>query len=226
MRSASIAPSRRRLLALTATTALGVLLAGCTTHAVAPMSAAAIAPEREGPHKFKEYTVYWAGMEVDGARLTDADSPAFFDTLYAPVGFTLYYGNCEGRGALRDGGCTLPLRITTTIYTAHSDASYGTQRWTEIHGVPAVVYDGGDAIEIYTDHQDVDIVADSPARAASAAAALEPFNRVPSPGWPAFPQPVYTPDPPQAQLNGNTGPTGVTGATTGIGPPSQLEPAP
>jgi hypothetical protein len=225
MHLAPIGSRQRHLLSLAGIVGVGAALAGCTTHAVPPISAAAIAPEREGPHKFKEYTVYWSGMEVDGTRLTDADSPTLFG-LYAPVGFTLYYGNCQGRGTLRDGGCTLPLKITTSIYTAHSDASYGTQHWTAIHGVPAVVYDGGDAIEIYTDHQDIDIVADTPARAADAARALEPFNRIPSPGWPAFPQPVYTPDPPQAQLNGDTGPTGVTGATTTIAPPSQLEPAP
>jgi hypothetical protein len=223
MRFAPIGSSLRRRVSLAGIVAFGAVLAGCTTHAVAPISAAAIAPQREGPHKFREYTVYWPGMEVEGARLTDADSPTFF---YSPVGFTMYYGNCEGRGTLRDGGCTLPLKVTTSIYSSHSDASYGTQRWTEVHGVPAVVYDGGDAIEIYTDHQDIDIVADSPARAMAAAAALEPFNRIPSPNWPAFPQPVYTPDPPEAQLNGDSGPTGVTGATTAIAPPSQLEPAP
>jgi len=60
----------------------------------------------------------------------------------------------------------------------------------------------------------------------AAAAALEPFNRTPSANWPAFPQPVYTPNPPQAPLAGASGPSGVTGATTAIAPPPELEPSP
>ncbi len=191
--------------------ACAAVLAGCTTHPPAPISATAIDATA---HSFKEYTVYWAGREIDGVRLTDADSPAFF---YSPVGFTMYYGDCEGRGILHDGGCTFPLKITTSIYSAHSDASFGPQRWITLHGVPAVVYHGGNDIEIYTDRMDIDIVGDSPARALAAAKALAPFNRVPSTAWPAFPQPEYTPNPPA---------TGVTGETTAIAPPPQLEPSP
>jgi hypothetical protein len=206
----------RRRPALAAVVACAVVLAGCSTHPVPPITPAALAAARS----FREYVDYWAGLAVDGVRLTVADTP---DDFYSPVGFTMYYGNCEGRGTLRDGGCTLPLKITTTIYSPHSDASFGPQHWVEVHGVPAVVYDGGKEMEIYTDHQDIDIVADSRARAAAAAAALEPFNRVPSP---PFPQPLYTPNPPQVSLNGASGPTGATGATTGLAPPPELEPAP
>ncbi|MGA2007584.1 MAG: hypothetical protein ABSH27_08525 [Solirubrobacteraceae bacterium] len=209
----------RRRPALAAVVALAVVLTGCSTHEVSPITPAALASARA----FSEYLDFWAGLSVDGVPLTVADTPNDF---YSPVGFTMYYGNCEGRGTLRDGGCTLPLKITTTIYSPHSDASFGPQHWVEVHGVPAVVYDGGKEIEIYTDHQDVDIVADSPARAAAAAAALKPFNRVLPPGAPDFPQPLYTPNPPQVSLNGASGPTGATGATTGLAPPPQLEPAP
>ena len=63
----------------------------------------------------------------------------------------------------------------------------------------------------------------------AAAQALTLFNRIPTAGSPAFPQPIYTPNPPQAELNGQTGatgPTGATGATSAIAPPAQLEPAP
>jgi hypothetical protein len=221
MRFACFRPGLRYRPPLAAIVALGALLAGCSTHPVGPISVTALASARH----FKEYTVYWAGLEVDGVHLTEADSPTLF-SLYTPVGFIVYYGNCEGRGPLRDGGCTLPLKITTNIYESHSDASFGPQHWIEIHGVSAVVYGGGDDLEIYTDHQDIDIVADSPARAMAAAAALEPFNRTPSANWPAFPQPVYTPNPPQAPLAGASGPSGVTGATTPIAPPPELEPSP
>lgn len=186
------------------------------------MSATAI----ETARAFKEFTVYWAGPAVGNARVTEADSPLYFN---APVGFTMYYGNCEPRGGLHDGGCTLPLKITTSIYSAHSDASFGNQRWVQFHGVPAVIYHGGDDIELYTDHMNVDIVADSPQRAVAAAVALHPFNRGTSTSFPAFPQPYFTVDPSQAELDAQaatTGPTTATGATSTVGPPSELEPAP
>jgi hypothetical protein len=202
--------------------AAGAVLGGCTTHPVPPISAQGLASARA----FKEFTVYWAGPKVNGAPLTGAVSPRYF---YAPVGFTAYYGTCEGRGILRDQGCTLPLKITTSVYSPHSDAPFGPQRWLTLHGVPAVVYHGGKDIEIYTDRMDIDIAADSPARALAAARALEPFNRTPTPGFPAFPQPYYTPNLSQAEINaqaGATGTTGVTGATSDIAPPAALEPAP
>ena len=200
----------------------GAVLAGCTTHPAPPISAKALASARA----FKEFTVYWAGVAVNGAPLTAAVSPADF---YAPVGFAMYYGDCEGRGILHDEGCTLPLKITTSVYSPHSDASFGPQQWLQLHGVPAVIYHGGDEIEIYIDRKEIDIVADTPARALAASRALEPFNRTPTPDFPAFPQPVYTPNLSRAQLNaqaGATGPTGVTGATSDIAPPTALEPSP
>jgi hypothetical protein len=213
---------RRRAAALLATVVGAAALAGCTTHQVPPISAAALLTARA----FKEYTVYWAGPAVGNARVTEADSPLYF---YAPVGFTMYYGNCEPRGGLHDGGCTLPLKITTSIYSAHSDASFGPQRWVQFHGVPAVIYHGGHAIELYTDRMDVDIVADTPQRAVAAAEALHPFNRGASSDFPAFPQPYYTVNPTQAELDAQaaaTGPTTATGATSKLGPPSELEPTP
>ncbi len=197
-----------------------VVLAGCSTHPPQPISATALAAARS----FKSYTVYWAGTSFDGLHLTDADSPFEF---YAPVGFTMYYGTCEGRGVLHDGGCTLPLKVTTSIYSPHSDASFGPQQWVTLHGVPAVVHDGGREIEIYTDKMDIDVSADSAARALAAAKALVPFNRTPSPGWPAFPPPSYIPNPPPATaVPGSTGLTGSTGATSAIMPPAELQPAP
>jgi hypothetical protein len=215
---------RCRAAGLLASVAGAAALAGCTTHQVPPLSAAAIASART----FKEYTVYWAGPAIGKARVTEADSPLYF---YAPVGFTMYYGNCEPRTGLHDGGCTLPLKITTSIYSPHSDASFGSQRWVQFHGVPAVIYHGGDDIELYTDRMNVDIVADSPQRAVAAAEALTPFNRGASPDFPAFPQPYFTVNPTQALLDAQaaaaaTGPTNATGATSAIGPPSELEPTP
>ena len=208
----------RQRLPIVGILAAGAVLAGCTTHPAPPISTSALASARA----FKEYTVYWAGLEVDGTPLTQADTPRSF---YAPVGFTAYYGNCGGRGVLHDEGCNLPLKISTSVYSPHSDAAFGPQHWLQLHGVPAVVYHGGDDIEIYTDRMDIDISADSPARALDAAAALEPFNRTPSAGFPAFPQPFYTPNVSRAQLNAAGGATGATGATSDVAPPAALEPA-
>lgn len=218
MRTAHSRLRPRQRLAIVGILAAGAVLTGCTTHPAPPISAAALASARA----FKEYTVYWAGLEVNGTRLTQADTPRSF---YAPVGFTAYYGNCGGRGVLHDEGCNLPLKISTSVYSPHSDAAFGPQHWLQLHGVPAVVYHGGDDIEIYTDRMDIDISADSPARARAAAEALEPFNRTPSAGFPAFPQPFYTPNVSRAQLNAAAGATGATGATTDLAPPAALEPA-
>jgi hypothetical protein len=220
MRIASVRPAFRRRPAAVLAVAGAVVLAGCSTHPPQPISATALAAARS----FKSYTVYWAGTAFDGLHLTDADSPFEF---YAPVGFTMYYGTCEGRGILHDGGCTLPLKVTTSIYSPHSDVSFGPQQWVTLHGVPAVVYDGGHEIEIYTDKMDIDVSADSAARALAAARALVPFNRTPSPGWPAFPPPSYIPNPaPVTAIPGSTGLTGSTGATSAITPPAELQPAP
>jgi len=220
MQSTTTRRNLRRRAAVVAVLIAGILAAGCTTHQVPAISTAALAQAKT----YKSYTVYWAGTDVDGARITQVDSPLYF---YAPVGFTFYYGNCASRGGLHDGGCVLPLKITTSIYSPHSDASFGPQRWTVVHGVPAVIYDGGDDIELYTDKMNVDIVANNPARAAAAVEALRPFNRKWSIYFPEFPKPSFTPNPSQAALNaGITGPTGATGATSSVGPPPSLEPSP
>jgi len=217
---------RRRGGAAAAVAAATALLAGCSTHTAPPISAYDLRQAR----LFKEFTVYWAGPQVDGATITAADNLADFQP---GAGFALYYGDCLSRGTLRDSGCDLPLKITTNLYTAHSDISYGPQHWVLLHGVPAVVYQGGDAIEVYTDQMVIDVAAATPKLASDAAAALTPFNRAITPTFPAFPQPYYTPNPSPAQLgpqatgpSGPTGATGVTGATSDIGPPSALEPDP
>jgi len=217
----------RRGLAIPAVGATLIVLAGCATHTAPPISANDL---REAG-LFKEYTVYWAGPEVDGEPLTAADN--LYDFVSSTIGFAMYYGNCEGRGTFHTAGCTLPLKITTVRYVAHSDASFGPLRWVtlpRLNNVPAVIYHGGDDMEIYTDQQAIDIVADSPGRALAAANALRPFNRTPTASFPAFPKPFFTPGvAPVPAATGATSPTGasgVTGATSDITPPPALEPAP
>jgi hypothetical protein len=199
-----------------------VTLAGCATGPAPPISAADLASARA----FNRFTVYWAGRGVDGVPLTAADNLYNFNSN---AGFAMYYGDCESRGPLRDSGCTLPLKITTVIYEPHSDASFGPQHNVRLRGVPAVIYGGGDDIEIYTDRQAIDIAADSPRRALAAVNALEPFNRTPTADFPAFPQPYFQPGVSAEQLAlqaAATGPTGPTGATSDIVPPAALEPTP
>jgi len=199
-----------------------VTLAGCATGSAPPISASDLASARA----FNRFTVYWAGHSVDGVALTAADNLYNFN---ANAGFAMYYGDCESRGPLRDGGCTLPLKITTVIYTPHSNASFGPQHNVQLRGVPAVIYGGGDDIEIYTDRQAIDIAADSPRRALAAVKALKPFNRTPTADFPAFPQPYFQPGVSAEQLAlqaAATGPSGPTGATSDIVPPAALEPTP
>ena len=127
-----------------------------------------------------------------GVPLTQADNPLYF---YAAVGFTMYYGNCEGRGTLHDGGCNLPLRITTSIYETHSDVSFGPQQWVEFHGVPAVIYNGGDNIELYTDRMDVDIAADYARPCAGGGEGAAPVQPHPDDGLAGVPAAVLHAEP-------------------------------
>lgn len=203
------------------------LLAACDTHPAPPLSVAGLAAARA----FREYTVYWAGPSVGGTPLTAADPPTDF---YAPVGFTMYYGDCEGRGQLHDGGCLFPLKIATSIYSQRSDPSEYPLRRLHLHGVPAVQYNHGRSIEVYTDRMGVVITADTATRAMLAAKALTVFNRRFGAADPAFPAPFFTPHPGSTPPTEATGPSGasgasgasgVTGATSDIGPPSTLQPA-
>lgn len=213
--------ARANPVALIAALTVAGALAACSTHPAPAISAHDLATARA----FKKFTVYWDGPSVDGIPLTAADN--LYDFVNAYVGFAMYYGNCESRGTLRTAGCTLPVKVTTVIYVAHSNASLGPQHNVELRGVPAVIYNGGDDIEIYTDHQAIDIVADSPRRALAAAAALEPFNRIPTANFPAFPQPYFKPGLSSEELAAAAGTaSGPTGATTDIAPPAALEPAP
>lgn len=203
--------------------AVAATLAGCSTHthAAPPISVSDLASARA----FNRYTVYWAGRTVDGVPLTAADNLYDFNTS---AGFAMYYGDCASRGTFHASGCTLPVKITTLLYQPHSYISLGPHRLVRLRGVPAAIYGGGDEIEIYTDRQAIDITADSPGRALAAAAALRPFNRTPTPDFPAFPQPYYEPgiSAEQLALQAASGPSGPTGATTDITPPAALEPTP
>src|SRR5579872_4173545 len=106
--------ARRFLRAAAPLAGAAALISGCTTHPAPPISASDLSQAGF----FREFTVYWAGRTLDGIPLTAADNLANFN---AGVGFALYYGDCLGRGAFHTGGCVLPLKITTVLYSPHSD---------------------------------------------------------------------------------------------------------
>jgi len=204
-----------RVSMIAAVLAAGGLLAGCATHPAHPLSTKQLSYVR----KFRLYTIYWAGRRMDGVPITGADSPSEYDPN---IGMTLYYGNCERGGALVPNGCTLPLKITTVIYVPQSNAALGPRRKVRLRGVPAVIYDDGHDIQLYTDEMAVDVVADTRRRALEAVAHLTPFNRGTSVGWPAFPPPQFKPGVTSKQLAEELG---VTGATDPVSPPGALQPS-
>ena len=195
--------------------AVGALLGGCGTSAPPPITSAQLAYARS----FDLYTVYWAGKRIDGIPLTQADGIGSYNSHY---GVTLSYGNCEHKSVLSLGGCTLPVRITTVWYLPHSNVSFGRYRYFRLHGVPALITNGGDEIEVYTENVAVDVIGANPQITQDAAAALTPFNRPVTSTLPAFSPPDYQPGVSYAQLGKEASATGDTGT---IGPPGDLQPS-
>jgi hypothetical protein len=203
-----------RITTIAAALAAAATLAGCATHAAPPISAEQLTYARS----FRLFTVYWAGRSIDGVALTEADGAGDYNPI---IGVTMYYGNCERGGGLLIGGCTLPLKITTVRYVPHSNVSLGPQRSVHLRGVPAVIFDGGREIELYTDEMSVDVVGDTPARALAAVAHLRPFNRAVTATFPAFPEPQFQPGVSAKELKAAREATGQTGV---VSPPGGLQP--
>ena len=130
------------------------------------------------------------GPTFAGHPLAAVDGQASYDS---GVGDSVYYGDCvQGKGIFGGGSCLLPLQVTTVIYGLHSNSTLGPQRNTVIRGVPAVVYDEGRSIELYSGRLAIDIFSDTFAHAYSAALRLRPLN---APGSAAgnLPAPVFCP---------------------------------
>jgi hypothetical protein len=155
--------------------AAALLLSACHTGQPPPLASSAINSARQ----FDFFRVYWAGRHFDRVPVTQLDGLA---TYNPQQGSGVYYGDCEkGKGILGTGACTLPLEIQTTGYTSpHSNKDLGPQWNVVIRGVPAAVYDHGDAIELYTGLVAIDVFGDSPERALAAVDALTPLNAPPS----------------------------------------------
>ncbi|HWH12603.1 MAG TPA: hypothetical protein VG165_15885 [Solirubrobacteraceae bacterium] len=154
------------------------LLSGCATHPAGPISTKDLDVARD----FRLFTVYWAGRSFDGVALTAADTQRDYDAV---AGERVYYGNCDKQSSLVSTvGCELPLEIATVEYhqiDSRGNEGLGTRTNTSIRGVPAVIFDSGRSIQLYTAGLAIDIYADSAARALAAARAVVPMNRANDP---------------------------------------------
>ncbi len=167
-------------------TALALALAGCSTSHPAALARGELAEAQTFPY----YTLYWVGPSFQGFPLAAADG---LKGYISSVGDSVYYGDCvRSKGIFGGGSCLLPLQVTTVIYHLHDNLALGRQRNIIVRGVPAVVYDEGRSIELYTGHVAIDIFSDSYAHAIAATALLKPLN---APGRAAgpLPLPVYCP---------------------------------
>jgi hypothetical protein len=174
-------------MALLGTLCVSLLMGGCATGHPPPLSESALTEAQSFPY----YLVYWAGPEFESYPITAADGRNGYSSS---IGDSVYYGDC-GEGThegLLGGTCELPLQVTTVIYRLHTNSALGAQRNVVIRGVPAVIYDGGHSIELYSGRVAIDVFSDAAPRALRAAQLLRPLN---GPGAAAEPltAPVYCP---------------------------------
>ncbi len=179
--------TRARLIALAlALLAIALLAGGCGTGHPRPIAAGELAEVQTFPY----YPVYWVGPSFEGHELAATDGlSGYIDR----IGDSVYYGDCvQSKGIFGGGSCLLPLQVTTVVYRLHSNASLGPQRNAIVRGVPAVVYDGGHTIEIYTGRLAIDVFSDTFAHALHATGELLPVNAPGTSSGP-LPAPVYCP---------------------------------
>ncbi len=182
----STPPGAPRLLLALAALFLALVATGCGTGHPRPLAAGTLAEAETFPY----FRVYWAGPTFAGHPLAAADGQASYDS---GVGDSVYYGDCvQGKGIFGGGSCLLPLQVTTVIYGLHSNSALGPQRNAVIRGVPAVVYDEGRSIELYSGRLAIDIFSDSFAHAYGAALQLRPLN-APGTAVGNLPAPVFCP---------------------------------
>jgi hypothetical protein len=178
-------------MALRAALALAVLCAalavgGCATGHPRPLAAGTLAEAETFPY----FRVYWVGPTFADQPLAAADGLQGYNS---GVGDSVYYGDCvQRKGIFGGGSCLLPLQVTTVIYGLHSNATLGPQSNTLIRGVPAVVYDEGRSIEIYSGRLAIDVFSDTFAHAHQAALELHPLN-APGSATGKLPPPVFCP---------------------------------
>jgi hypothetical protein len=118
------------------------------------------------------YPVYWLGGAFQHMQISAA--------VHDPGGaFSVQYGDCARGG---QSTCVPPLRIVTSPDNSYLPGGSTPRARTSIRGVPAIVAQAGDTIEIPTAGVVLGIYAVSPRLAAEAAATAVPLNE---PGTPA-----------------------------------------
>jgi len=179
-------PSALGLLAAAALLAAGLAGCGATEHPP-PLSQAALVEAQTFPY----FRIYWVGRRFQGNPVAAVDGSRSYSTT---IGDSVYYGDCvNNKGLLGGGGsCRLPLQVTTVIYRRHSNAPLGPQSNALIRGVPAVIYDEGRSVELYSGRTSIDIFSATPAGAIRAAWALRTLNAPGSTGG-DLPPPVFCP---------------------------------
>jgi hypothetical protein len=175
-----------RLGAVLAVLAASLLAAGCSTGHPGTIASGELAEAQTFPY----FPVYWVGRRFEGRPLAAVDG---LKGYISTVGDSVYYGDCvQSKGIFGGGSCQLPLQVTTVIYHLHPNRPLGPQHNILVHGVPAVVYDEGRSIELYSGRVAIDLFSDSYAHAIAAARSLFPVNTPGSPGA-KLPLPVYCP---------------------------------
>lgn len=178
--------ARRTASAVLLTLALAGGLAGCSTGHPGEIAAGDLAEAQTFPY----YRIYWVGRRFEGRPLAAVDG---LKSYIAGFGDSVYYGDCiQKKGVFGGGSCSLPLQVTTVIYHVHSNKALGPQHNILIRHVPAVVYDEGRSIELYTGRVAIDIFSDTYAHAIAAARRVYPVNATGSPET-ALPPPIYCP---------------------------------
>jgi hypothetical protein len=176
---------RRALLSLTAAVLLAAA-AGCGTGRPGEIAAGDLAEAQTFPY----YRIYWVGPSFVRNPLAAVDG---LKSYIPSVGDSVYYGDCvQKKGIFGGGSCSLPLQVTTVIYHVHSNKALGPQHNILVRGVPAVVYDEGRSLELYTGRVAIDVFSDTYAHAIAAALRLRPVN-APEPASRPLPAPVYCP---------------------------------
>ncbi len=128
---------------------------------------------------FPFYRLYWVGPNFGGLPLSAVDGLSGY---ISSVGDSVYYGNCvQSKGIFGGGSCRLPLQVTTVVYHRHSNQALGSQRNILIRGVPAVVYDGGRSLELYSGHVAIDVFSDTFEHALRGSQQLYPNSTRPAP---------------------------------------------
>ncbi len=177
----------RLVFGVTTLIAACLLAGGCANVQPGPLRTSALAEAQTFPF----FRVYWVGPRFGSQPLAAADG---LRNYIPPAGDSVYYGDCAtGKGAgLGGSGCVLPLQVTTLVYARHANAPLGSQRNTVLRGVPAVIFDGGDSIELYTGRLAVNVFSEDLTAGLRAVSALRPLN-APGSATAALPPPVYCP---------------------------------